>query len=617
MIRVVAMWREALARHRRDAVVAIALGALSLVFVSPVFRHLENLGVLDWDANLFMLEVPRITILQYRQAPLWNPYEWGGIPMLGSPWSRWLSPSFLLVLGFGTVAGAKIDIWLHLSVGLWGTFLLAREHGMRHASAFLAACAYLFGGWFALVVASGMSVFLGAALIPWAVLLHRRARLGMRYHIALGGVCALMLFDGAVEPLVIVLLALALRTAADLATRRTSLRGTAALLSVSGAVFVGLSAIKLLPMVELLWKRPRLPRQVGGYSVESLSRALLERGQSLGTEFPAGDGFWRGMSWGIDETGAYVGVVVVGLAGLGVLARGRRHPVLIASLVCFVWLAFGERAPVGPWQLLEHVPPFSMMRVPERFRFVFLLDLALLAGLGLDALTDAVARSPRGPRWLSGRAATAAGVVAAAIAFDLVSANSPALRDAFSIPPVALPSRGSFVQIQRLPRYDERGFLRAEQRASVLAPSSSLYPAVRAGMGSPRGFEPLTARSRPRVHALGEPRYRGEQWLSGTLGTVKLVRWTPNTLTFDVHAESPGRLVINQIFDRGWRSGGARPVSEGALLAVPVSPGERRVELRYLPASFLAGAISTAASLLVFGGWAWRRRHRTLQPARS
>src|SRR5882672_4862241 len=146
------MARHLLSDRMRDCGAAGLLAIVSIVFVSPIFHHPANFGVLDWDYNLFLQGVPRTTIVQYRQLPLWNPYEWGGIPMLGTQASRFLSPSFALILAFGTVLGAKLDVWLHLLVGLLGMYVLAREHALSRGAALVAACAYLCSGWFSMAV---------------------------------------------------------------------------------------------------------------------------------------------------------------------------------------------------------------------------------------------------------------------------------------------------------------------------------------------------------------------------------------------------------------------------------------------------------------------------------
>lgn len=88
--------QRVLSDRMRDSRAVALLAIVSIVFVSPIFRHPANFGVLDWDYNLFLQGVPRTTIVEYGQLPLWNPYEWGGIPLLGTQASRFLSPSFAL-----------------------------------------------------------------------------------------------------------------------------------------------------------------------------------------------------------------------------------------------------------------------------------------------------------------------------------------------------------------------------------------------------------------------------------------------------------------------------------------------------------------------------------------
>ena len=51
-------------------------------------------------------------------------------------------------------------------------------------------------------------------------------------------------------------------------------------------------------------------------------------------------------------------------------------------------------------------------------------------------------------------------------------------------------------------------------------------------------------------------------------GTVRLEKWTPNALEYDVDTASPSDLVINQNYDQSWRlTRGTGQVFEfGALL---------------------------------------------------
>ena len=92
---------------------------------APIFFQVQNWGISDWDLHLFYHEVPRISVLGYGQVPLWNPYACGGSVMLANPQSRFMTPFFALHLMFGAVVGIKLEILLHLVLGIFGTYLAA------------------------------------------------------------------------------------------------------------------------------------------------------------------------------------------------------------------------------------------------------------------------------------------------------------------------------------------------------------------------------------------------------------------------------------------------------------------------------------------------------------
>ena len=52
---------------------------LSFFFCLPFFKDLYSSGSGDWDYFMFLYEVPSMTLFDYRQFPLWNPYCGGGI----------------------------------------------------------------------------------------------------------------------------------------------------------------------------------------------------------------------------------------------------------------------------------------------------------------------------------------------------------------------------------------------------------------------------------------------------------------------------------------------------------------------------------------------------------
>src|SRR3990167_557210 len=99
---------------------------LSLIILYPIFKNITYLGTGDWDQHFFYNAVPRKTILSFYQIPLWNPYYCGGNVLLAHPESVWLNPFFIFVLIFGEVIGLKIELFLHLILGMFGVFLLSK-----------------------------------------------------------------------------------------------------------------------------------------------------------------------------------------------------------------------------------------------------------------------------------------------------------------------------------------------------------------------------------------------------------------------------------------------------------------------------------------------------------
>ena len=94
------------------------------------------------------------------------------------------------------------------------------------------------------------------------------------------------------------------------------------------------------------------------------------------------------------------------------------------------------------------------------------------------------------------------------------------------------------------------------------------------------------------VRALDQPGYRGEQYMKGA-GSVRLLDWSPNALSFEVDTPSPSSLVINQNYDSSWRvtSGAGEVYSADDLIGVRVPAGKTRITLRYVSIPAIVGAI--------------------------
>jgi hypothetical protein len=106
---------------------------------------------------------------------------------------------------------------------------------------------------------------------------------------------------------------------------------------------------------------------------------------------------------------------------------------------------------------------------------------------------------------------------------------------------------------------------------------------------------------------------------SGAGGRVRLLAETPGHLRFDVEAEGQTALVVRDGFDPAWHAtvnGASAPVwrANARHLAVPVSAGLSRVELRHRPWQLPVGLALGGLRALVLAGLCWPRRRTGSDP---
>jgi hypothetical protein len=590
-------------RSTETCFAALASCVLALAFLAPILRAFENWGIEDWDYWAAHHEAARKAILGYGQFPHWNPWACGGMDLLAHPGSRALAPTSLILLWLGAVSGLKVEILLHGALGSLGLWALGREHGLDRTAAWLAPLGSFFGSFYALPVSAGMVWFTSVAYLPWAQLFAQRAIAGeSRARAPAGAALALTFLGGGAYPLVIAFAWLALEAA--LRGREIGFARAAARAGLVGALGLALCAVKLLPAIEFTHDFPRHANRTTGFSVESLAIGLFSHDQRLdvaATRFDAvhpGE-FLRGISADFDDVGMYVGPAITALFLLGLATRARRNARLLVTLATFLLLSFGNRLPGSPYMLLSQLPVLDGMRFAERYRIVWLPCALLIAGDGLTELRCRLAKR------LPGRpaASLAGAVVLAAIAADQLSVSRPIYAMAFPIRPLRLPPPGEFRQVVGIPNYDADGFVpRPYGQARIYGAWSAHYPAFLMNVGFVRCYE--SAPVRTAAIPMRSRAYRGEAHLEGTSGRISIATWSPNRLRFAVSAESPGRLVINQNYTRGWRANDGRPVrSADGLVVVDVGPADREVELSYRRPSFgLGAAVSAVATLLAFVG---------------
>lgn len=95
---------------------------------------------------------------------------------------------------------------------------------------------------------------------------------------------------------------------------------------------------------------------------------------------------------------------------------------------------------------------------------------------------------------------------------------------------------------------------------------------------------------------------------AATIG--RIVQETPRRITIDIDAREPAFIASSQVFSRGWRIAGGRPIVPvgNTFIGFAVAPGRQRVTLEYAPRSFTVSLTIAAAALLMAASTLHRRR---------
>jgi hypothetical protein len=550
-------------RFTRTEAIAIVIGstAFALVFCYPLVAHLLYTATPnDWDLVTASQWAAYWTVRQYHQFPFWNAFECGGLPLLGDPQSHFMSPWFPLTLMFGPVVALHLEAIIYCAVAWAGSYALGRVLGMRRISAICTATAFAGSSWFSLRASEGHVVIMVFIYLPGILAAGLAASEPgkLRYATICGALMALSFFEG--SPYVPLYEGLTL--ALVLVGRAAMQLDARPLLALIMAAFfaAGFGAAKYAPAAFVMASQPRPTDPNFTNSLGALGQMLLSRNQDRNRPSINGWGFW--------EAGAYVGLFAI-IAVLALRYPRRAIPWIFAGIVLFE-LSRGATSPNSFYVWLHSMPLFSSTRLPSRILIPFVLVVAVLAGIGIDAVCS--------------RGSTAALAVAVLLVIvgglDMFIVGTPNLlyfARARTVEPG--PPRTDFAQYFRSYKIPQSSVIRHHEGV-VNCYVYTGWPTEAKGWN--------------------EPGYRGEQYLLGP-GSVTLARWTPNRLEYVVDAAGPSVLVVNQNYDPSWRvvSGGGETFSQDGLLAVHMPAGKSRVVLRYISIAAIGGIVISVLTAFV------------------
>ena len=328
--------------------------------------------------------------LRHGHLPQWDPFRFGGAPLLASPPAAVLYPLSLPLLPLDPDRAQEAARVLHVAIAALGAYVFAtRALRTSAVSGFLAAIAFGLGG-FVHAHIGHIEQTSSLAWLPWALFAADRALAADRFREAfrplagLGCALALCSLAGHTQYLH---MGIALVAAYAVMTARPWHRSLRIL--AGAALGLALAAVQLLPT----WFLSRHSMRAGGLSFTDAAALSLPRREAVTAFLPD---YFGPVRLGPVEFWAWVPWSVLVLAGVALARKDadRKTWALAVLALAGLLLALGSGTPLFrvAYALL---PGTSYFRVPARWLLISSLVLPLLAAAGLESVRRGVSFS----RW--------------------------------------------------------------------------------------------------------------------------------------------------------------------------------------------------------------------------
>jgi hypothetical protein len=609
-------WARLAAAILAWAIILVTIG----IVVGPAVHDLHTLGTHDWDQMESHRYLLYKSVHAYRQFPFWNPYgcgghpSWAGIESGTTIVSPWL-PFYLFA---PLPVAIKVEIAGTALISALGTWLFAGRFTQSAAIRAFCCAVFVVNGRWALQAAAGHSWHLYYAWTPWTLYFFDRASgcgdrpasaapaVRWRDVVLCGASIAMMVYTGAIYPLPQTVLALGLWSILLALSYRT-IRPVAVALA-SGVVGFGLSAPKLIPVLDEVRRFPRLVDSTETLDLNGFVVIFTSRDQTFGSR-PAPLSPYGWHEWGI-----YIGwAAFLALIAGAVFARSRRETALKAVGMVLVILGFGAFHEYAPWTLLHTVPIFKSQHVPSRWLYPATLVLAVV----LASLLERAMVRFRGFRAVAEVALLAA---AAWTSLDIARVAQLPMSQMFAahMPKIAERTQEFHTEAKVTGEYQYDGISYGQaslpsEMANVGQIECMIFPGL--NVWAPRDAHGVVVGMGAKGR--GDPAYRGEAYTASGKGKAELVHFTPNAMTVHVDGADPGDLlVLNQNWDPGWRADGVSAVAYHDAVATVVRAPNETVMFRYRPHFWWLSLIICAATVgAIVAAFEWRRRTRLRRAA--
>ncbi len=382
----------------RWLVATAVLAALPMIVLYPLWTNPLSAGE-DDVIYYYPLRVMVGDSLQQGRWPVRNPYEAGGVPLMGDTQSAVLYPPTWLFAAIPGALAYSLNIFLAFAIAGVGMSAYLRQLGLRTVASSLGMLAFMFCG-FLVGHRVHLAMLHTAAYLPWLLwCIERSRREPSAAFLAAVPIGYLTIASGHWG----IAMQMGVGVGAYLLLRARPLGRAGGSIVLGWALSAVLAAPMIAPAVAML---EHSTRDAIGYAIVGensffpLAAVLAVFPMLMGSRTP---GFYPQEWWGVwhlCEMLPYVGLITLVLAAVAVRKLfGRRrkdalpppaHP-LGPIVRVWTWIGIGSLIwmlgyYLPTYRLVRWIPLLGHIRCPARLILLLDVALAVLAACGLDAM---------------------------------------------------------------------------------------------------------------------------------------------------------------------------------------------------------------------------------------
>lgn len=342
-----------------------------------------------------------MSVVQSGEMPLWNPYNYSGIPLLATLQPGVFYPPHVLylLLPFNIVWNWLIV--LHFALAGVGVYFLLQYLKVSRAGSFVGGIVFMLSGYL-VSVHNLLPHLLSVSWFPLVVLFFIKSLdSGRARHIILTAVFLAMEFLAGAPEIVMLTIPVMLMLALfgkTIVAKDVALLFPWKVFFLVVFLFSLLVSAQFLPFYEL---KQHSIRVTGLPYREAITWSLAWKDfVQFFLPDPFGYGqsdqkYWGNQSW---LKTIYLGMVPFVLSVFYSIGRDRKRWLLLGLVVLSLIFALGGNTPL--YKVLYKIPPFSGIRYPVKFLFLFFFVVSVTAGFGFDSLREQVERGEQKTRIL-------------------------------------------------------------------------------------------------------------------------------------------------------------------------------------------------------------------------